>query len=110
MRTIPGWMLRRMGSDVTVEPYQGEGPYGPTYADPVAVRAIVEGKRRMVRGDDGSEVTSETTLRVQLNHADSFPAGSRVTLPDGTQSSVITTSRHDGRTMPVPSHVEVSLT
>lgn len=99
-----------MGSGVTVEPYQGDGPYGPTYGDPVAVRAIVEGKRRLVRGDDGSEVTSETTLRVRIDHADSFPAGSRVTLSDETQSSVITTSRHDGRTMPVPSHVEVNLT
>ncbi|MUL39630.1 hypothetical protein FZ103_00280 [Streptomonospora sp. PA3] len=108
--TIPGWMLRRMGWDITVEPYQGAGAYGPTYGAPVAVRALMDAGRRLVRGDDGSEVVSETTLRVRLADAVSFPAHSRVTLPDGTTPTVITTSRHDGRGLPVPSHLEVALT
>lgn len=110
MGTIPGWMLRRMGWDIQVEPYQGAGPYGPVYAEPVTVRALMDSQRRLVRDADGAEVVSETTLRVRLDVADRFPPGSRVTLPDGTTPTVITTARHDGRAMPVPSHLEVALT
>lgn len=108
--TIPGWMLRRMGWDIRVEPLEGEGPYGPVFGDPVEVRALMDAKRRLVRDAEGSEVTSETTLRVRLDVADLFAVGSRVTLPDGTTPTVITTSRHDGRSLPVPSHLEVALT
>lgn len=108
--TIPGWMLARMGWDVTVEPHQGDGPHGPTYGAPVTVRALMDARRTLVRDQEGAEVTSETTLRVRLEHVDSIPPHSRVSLPDGTTSTVITTSRHDGRQMPVPSHLEVSLT
>ncbi|WP_344161702.1 hypothetical protein [Nocardiopsis rhodophaea] len=108
--TLPGWMLKRMGWDVTVEPYQGAGPYGPTYGAPVTVRALMDAKRRLVRDAQGAETISETTLRVRLDHVDDFPPGSRVTLPDSTQPTVITTSRHDGRSLPTPSHLEVALT
>lgn len=108
--TIPGALLRRMGWDITVEPYAGAGAHGPLYGDPVAVRALMDAGRRRVRDTEGDEVVSETTLRVRLTDADHFPTGSRVTLPDGTTPTVITTSRHDGRSLPAPSHLEVSLT
>lgn len=108
--TIPGWLLRRTGWDVTVEPHLGNGPSGPVYGAPREVRALIDAERRLVRGADGSETTSETTLRVRLEHADLFPIGSRVTLPDGAAPTVITASRHDGRGLPVPSHLEVALT
>jgi hypothetical protein len=108
--TIPGWLLRRMGWDITVEPYQGDGPWGPSYGEPVTVRALMDAARRLVRDAEGAEVVSGTTVRVRLVDAGHFPPGSRVTLPDGTAPTVITTARHDGRTLPVPSHLEVSLT
>ena len=108
--TIPGWLLHQLGHDITVEPYTGAGGAGPTYGPPVSVRALVDSSRRLVRDADGAEVTSETTLRLSLAHADAFPVGSRVTLPDTSTAEVITTARHDGRRLPVPSHLEVSLT
>ena len=108
--TIPGWMLRRMGWDIQVEPYQGAGAHGPLYGEPVTVRALMDAKRRRIRDTEGDEVVSETTLRVRLEHVAHFATGSRVTLPDGTQPTVIRADRHDGRQMPVPSHLEVSLT
>ena len=110
MGTIPGWMLRRMGWDITVEPFEGDGPHGPVFGPPVEVRALLDAKRRLVRAANGAEVISETTLRMRLDHADQCRPGSRVHLPDGTVSTVITTARHDGRAMPVPSHLEVALT
>lgn len=108
--TIPASLLRRMGWDITVEPFAGSGAHGPTFGAPVAVRCLMDAKRRRVRDTEGDEVVSETTVRVRLDHVDHFPTGSRVTLPDGTTPTVITTARHDGRRMPVPSHLEVSLT
>lgn len=108
VRGIPKWLLDRMGQDVQIEPYQGAGPWGPAYGPPVTVRALVDQRRRLVRSDTGAEVLAETTLRVQLGAA--APPLSRVTLPDGRQAQVITTTAHDGRKLPVPSHLEIALT
>ncbi|MFI6814430.1 hypothetical protein ACIBG7_18610 [Nonomuraea sp. NPDC050328] len=107
MRAIPGWLLRKAGKDVIVEPYAGAGPYGAVYGPAVTVRALVEAKRRLVRDSAGSEVISETTLRMQL--ADACPAESRVTLPDGSITHAITSAEVDGVHLPVPSHREVAL-
>ncbi|MBF8186323.1 hypothetical protein ITP53_11295 [Nonomuraea sp. K274] len=107
-RGIPRWLLDRMGHDVQIEPYMGSGAYGPVYAAPVTVRALVDGRRRLVRSAEGSEVVSETTLRVRLGVT--CPPLSRVTLPDGTQAQAITTTTHDGGKLPVPSHLEIALT
>jgi hypothetical protein len=108
MAGIPPWLLNRMGQDVSVEPYAGAGAYGPTYDPPATVRALVEHKRKLVRGKDGQEVVSETTIRMQLDVA--CPVDSRVTLSDGTKSTVLTAKPIDGGTLPVPSHLEVTLT
>ena len=104
---IPGWLLRKAGQDVTVEPFTGEGPFGPEYGEQTVVRALVEHKRRLVRDAQGSEVISETTLRMQLT--ETCPANSRVTLPDGTTTTVLTSAPIDGGTLPVPSHLQVTL-
>ncbi|WP_435109925.1 hypothetical protein [Nocardiopsis synnemataformans] len=108
--TIPGALLRKMGWDITVEPHLGSGAHGSVYGAPVTVRALMDAKRRRIRDTEGDEVISETTLRVRLDVAQHFATGSRVTLPDGTMPTVIRADRHDGRQMPVPSHLEVSLT
>jgi hypothetical protein len=61
MAAIPCYLL---GQEVTVEPYMGEGAYGPTFGAPLAVRARVEGRRRVVRRADGETVTSTATVIV----------------------------------------------
>ncbi|GAA2772803.1 hypothetical protein [Saccharopolyspora taberi] len=108
MAGIPRFLLAQAGSDVVIEAYEGSGAYGDIYGDPVTVRAVVDASRRLVRDDAGTEVVSETTLYAPLSTV--APAGSRVTLPDGTSSTVITAKRRDGGRLPVPSHVEVVLT
>lgn len=108
MAGIPRWLLTQAGQDITVEAREGSGAYGDVYAAPVTVRALVEQSRRLVRDTDGAEVTSETTVRVPLSTT--APAGSRITLPDGRRSLVITTSAHNGGRLPVPSHLEINLT
>lgn len=108
MSGVPRWLLRRAGADVVIEPYQGAAAWGPLYGAPVTVRAIVDSKRQLVRNEAGDEVVSSTTLLCPLGTV--APAGSRVTLPDGTAPTVIAAHTHDGRQLPVPSHVELSLT
>lgn len=104
---IPGWLLQRAGQDITVEPFEGEGPFGAEYGAEDTVRCLVEHKRKLVRNAEGAEVISETTLRMQLT--ETCPAGSRVTLPDGRQSTVLTSAPIDGGKLPVPSHLQVTL-
>lgn len=108
MAGIPRWLLSQAGDDVTIEPYEGSGAYGDIYGPPVTVRAVVDASRRLVRNEAGTEVVSETTLYAPLSTV--APAGSRVTLADGTRTTVITAKRRDGRRLPVPSHLEVVLT
>ncbi len=101
---MPGFLLRHQ---VTVEPFLGEGPYGPQYEPPVVVRCLVDEQTRMVRSPTGDEVTSSTTLRARLDTV--CPAGSRVTLPEGRVTAVIAALRRDGAGLPTPDHLEVQL-
>lgn len=104
MAAIPSFLLRH---EVTVEPLLSEGSHGPVHGLPVTVRCFRDDKRRQVRGKDGSEVVSETTLYMPL--ATTCPAGSRVTLDDGRKTTVITASRRDGGGLATPDHLEVTL-
>jgi hypothetical protein len=96
---------------IKVEAYLGSGPYGDAWDEPVTIRhAQVDDKRRVVRAPDGSEVVSETTVRLELHHQ--IPPGSRVTVWPGTPlertATVISASL---LTFPgAPSHVELALT
>ncbi|HYF71184.1 MAG TPA: hypothetical protein VD864_00105, partial [Nocardioides sp.] len=49
---------------VTVQPHAGEGAYGAVYGDPVTVLGHLSGGRRVSRGAQNEEVTSE--VRVML--------------------------------------------
>ncbi|MGW1679390.1 hypothetical protein [Saccharopolyspora sp. NPDC002376] len=108
MAGIPAWLLMQAGQTVTIEPYEGTGAYGPVYGPAVQVRAVVDAARRLVRNAEGAEVVSETTLYVPLSTV--APAGSRVTLANGTRSTVIDAKTRDGGRLPVPSHLEVVCT
>lgn len=91
---------------VTIEAYAGSGPYGDTYAAAVQVSCWVDVKRKLVRAPDGSQVISESTVLVPLDTT--APARSRVTLPDGQQTLVITAARREAAGLPLPEHLEIA--
>lgn len=102
---LPGLWLRH---EVTVEPYLGDSAVGPLYGAPVAVRCFLEEKTRLVRAKDGREVTSGATFYCRLDAVDA-PPESKVTLPDGRETTVIVQLRRDGGGLPLPDHLEVQL-
>lgn len=106
MGGIPAWLYKLAGEDITIEPYTGGGAFGDTWGPSVPVRAIVEEKRRLVRSTTGDEVLSETTARCPLGTV--APPSSKVTVR-GRETKVILAPVHDGKALPVPSHVEVVL-
>ena len=103
MGSVPPFLLRHT---VTVEPYEGEGPFGPQFGTAVTVRCFVDDKRRLVRNPTGDEVVSESTFYAPLNTV--CPAHSRVTV-NGRQTTVLAASRRDGGGLPTPDHLEVAL-
>lgn len=106
MAGIPPILLRRMGQDVTIEPYQGSSGRGPTYGPAVTVRALVERKRKRTRGTDGTDVSVETIIRMPLDTI--CPVDSRITIA-GETATVAAAVPIDGGNLPVPSHLEVVL-
>lgn len=103
MGELPAFLLRHT---VQIEPFEGDGPYGPEYGEQVTERAFVDEKRKLVRDAEGAEVVSETTVYMRL--AATCPAGSRVTV-DGRTTYAIASSRRDGGGLPTPDHLEVAL-
>lgn len=102
--TIPASMLIHR---VTVEPYQGVGPSGPSYGPPVEVKCLKEDKVRLVRSPNGDEVVSSATFYALPGTT--APAKSRVTLPGGRKTTVISVADADGGNLGTPNHVEVRL-
>lgn len=105
MAAIPRWLLRHTA---TIEPLIGEGPFGSAYGPAAEVRCMRDDGRRLVRDITGSQVVSSTTLYMRMS--ETCPPGSRVTLDDGSVSTVITAARRDGGGLPTPDHLEVTLT
>jgi hypothetical protein len=105
MAAIPKWLRRHT---ITVEAWQGEGPDGPRYAAPTAVRCFLDGATRTVRAADGTQTTSSSTAYARLDTT--APTLSRVTLPDGRTATVIAALRRDGSGLPTPDHLEIQLT
>ena len=104
MGAVPGWLLRHQ---ITVEPYLGDGAYGPVYGPPVVVRCLLDDKVREVRSPTGEQVVSSSTAYCPPGTA--APPGSRVTVPDGRQSSVIARLDRSAPGLPTPDHVELQL-
>ncbi|WHM36311.1 hypothetical protein [Streptomyces sp. BPTC-684] len=101
---VPRWLLPHR---VTIEPYQGEGAYGPVYGPPVAdVPALVAETVRTVRDREGREVTS--TAQIIAEPGLDCPPESRLTLPDGRATKAINIARHTAPGLPVPQSTEVS--
>ena len=103
MGSVPAWLLRH---EVTVEPYEGEGPFGAQYGPAATVACFVDDKRRLVRSPAGEEVVSESTFYAALDTV--CPVDSRVTV-NGRVTTVLVASRRDGGGLPTPDHLEVAL-
>lgn len=98
--------------EVTVETFEGTGPYGDTYSDPVTLSpdsdtgVHVDETTNLVRADDGSEKVSSSTITARVELADQLTNGSRVTLPSGDRTTIISRSVRIGG--PLPDRVQVS--
>lgn len=104
VKQIPGFLLQHT---VTVEAYLGSSSKGDLYAEPEAVRCLIDEKTRQVITPGGQEVTSGSSYITVPDHRP--PPNSRVTLPDGRDTKVITIARADGGNLPVPSNTQVFL-
>jgi hypothetical protein len=101
---IPGMLLAHT---VTVEAYAGDGAHGPVYAAATAVACLLTEATTLVRAPDGREVASSATYITPPDHDP--PPGSRVTLPGGRITTVITVRRAGVGIAAVPSNTEVML-
>lgn len=112
MAEIP---TRYLVHTVTVEPYTGSGAYGPQYGAPVVRACMVDEKRKLVRASngsgqgDGDEIVSEATIYLRRAYLADFPPETRVTLPTGRVSTVITTADRSDGDLGTWQHLEVSL-
>lgn len=101
---IPGFLLQHT---LTVEAYRGSSSKGDLYEAPVEVSCLLDERLQMVTSPGGEKVTSSSSYITTLAH--NPPPKSRVTLPDGRVTKVITVARPDGGALPVPSNTQVYL-
>lgn len=95
--------LRKFYRD-TVSVRAKEGIYD-TYGAPVQVTCMVDETTRLVRGADGAEVVSSSTIYAPPERAAVLVQGAEVTLPSGDVTSILSRSvRRFGRL----SHVEAA--
>lgn len=106
MAEIP---LRYLVHEVTVETFQGSTAYGPQHAAPATRQALVDEKRQLVRDGNGQEVVSETRLFLRRVHAADFAPESRVLLPSGRTSTVISVADRSDGGLGAWQHAEVTL-
>lgn len=92
-----------------VATYEGHGPFGEQYADPVPVPCFIEGKRQLVRDQSGREVTSEATIYGPMIHGNRFIPESTATV-DGDERTVLTLAKHYSGTIGLPDHFEATTT
>ena len=97
---------RYMPHTVTVRPYLGQSSTGAVFGDPFTLQCMAQGKRRMIRGGDGTETLSSLTLIAEHGKAALVPAGSEVDWLDDT-TTVLDSIEHDDGGMGTPQHTEV---
>jgi len=101
---------------ITVATFAGNGGNGPLHDTPVTYSpttgdgVLVDDTRKLIRGADGREVVSESTIfDPDVTHAATYTVGSLVTLPDGRLATSLQVKVRDGAGV-IPSYVEVALT
>ena len=95
--------------ETTVRTFDGSGPFGDTYADPVAVPCFIDPTRRLVRNAEGREVVSEATITGSVTHGHRFTPESTVTI-DGQERTIITIGTHYSGSLGLPDHFEATTT
>lgn len=81
----------------------GADVYGPA----VSMVAFVEETNRVVRNTDGAEVVS--TAQAYIPAGTVVETDSRVTLPSGRRTQLISIERHDSAGLGLPDHVTLNL-
>ncbi|MFM9602680.1 hypothetical protein [Streptomyces turgidiscabies] len=104
VRQVPGFLLRHT---VTVEPYLGSSSKSDSYGTAEAVRCLLDETTKQVTSPGGQIVTSGSNYITRSTHRP--PLNSRVTLPDGRVTTVITVAKVDGNGLPVPANTQVFL-
>jgi len=94
---------------VTVEPQIGEGGLGDVYGPAVSVLGVLDYSIRLVRNRAGDEVVSSSTFFTELTETAQFPLDSRVTLPAGDVTYVLTAAPRDDGGLTGLSHLEIAL-
>lgn len=95
--------------ETLVRTYEGSGPFGETWADPVPVECFIDSTRKLVRANDGREVVAESTIIGPLEHAHLFTPESLTTI--GSQErTVLTIARRDSKDLHLPDHFEATTT
>ena len=92
-----------------VRTYEGHGPFGEKHADPVTVPCFIEGKRQLVRDQNGREVTSEATIYGPITHGHRFTPESTATI-DGQERTILTIANHYSGALDLPDHFEATTT
>jgi hypothetical protein len=88
----------------SIEAYEGEGAYGPAYAEAVTVACYVEERGDYLRSRHEVTTLPHTLVFTQLEvHC---PAGSRITLPSGVVATVSRVARRQFGP-PTPDHLEL---
>lgn len=90
---------------VTLTPITGEGAYGTTYGAPADVPCFVDETTRLVRDQDGAEVTASATIYAAPGTT--AAPGTVVRLPSGRDATVITTEHHDSGPLDLPDHTSI---
>lgn len=95
---------------IVLEPYLGSDSAGAdVFGAPVTVLGYLDGKRQLVRGSDGEQVVSNSTVYCPLDAAASAPPNSRVTIA-GVVSRVLTANPNGGVTgVRLPDHLAIAL-
>ena len=101
---MPGFLLQHT---VQVEEYLGSSSKGDLYGPVTPVNCLLEQSTQMVTSPAGESVTSSSSYFARLDHDP--PPKSRVRLPDGRVTKVITIARADGGRLPVPNSTRVYL-
>lgn len=95
---------------VSVETFTGRNATSEVWAAPVTLKGFVNDQTHLVRNARDEEVISQSVLYMPIESAALFVEDSKVTLPSGRASRVITVNSNDGGGLPLPEHVEVHLT
>ena len=92
---------------VTVRPLLGQSSTGKVYGLAFTLQCMAQGKRRMVRNSQGTEVLSTLTLWAAPGQASTIPVGSQV-LWQGDTTGVLTSTDMDSGGLGAPDHTEVT--